>query len=60
MKLTVVKDTLEPSGLHTLTLKGEEGAHGEIFIPGNEFEVGQEFTLVPATEPEPEELKEQP
>lgn len=53
MKLKVTKDTIDPGGNHTLTLVAEDGAHGELSVPGSDYAVGQEFTLTAAAKPQP-------
>jgi len=58
MKLKVTKSTQTPNGDFTLTLTGEEGLRGEIYLPVPPpekevllYDIGQEFTLTAGPKP---------
>lgn len=58
MKLIVTKNTQTPNGDFTLTLTGEDGLRGEIYLPVPApekevflYEIGQEFTLTAGPKP---------
>jgi hypothetical protein len=58
MKLKVTKNTQSPNGDFTLTLTGDAGLRGEIFLPVPPpeddvllYDLGQEFELTPGPPP---------